>query len=141
MPSVSSLSRDVEASLVRGFAQGMRETYDLAIQKSSGPFSLAALASMDHPYARRHGSPGLDPSTINVQTGTFRRRWRASLVSSGSVMRFEIVNDDPKAVYLIHGTPTMFARPIDQAIEERAGPIVEAAIERDLARTLSQTYS
>lgn len=142
MPSLSAFSADMEATLERGFQQGMRDIYALAVRKSSGPFSSSALATMDHPYARRHGSPALDPSTINVQSGAFRASWKGAVTFVGlTVMRAEIVNDDPKADLLERGTRTMFARPIREEIEAQSEAIFTAAIEDAINGTLSQTYS
>ncbi len=91
-----------------------------AIKRSSGPYSMADLRKRDHPYAKRHGSPKLDPSRINVQSGAFRESWYAVRTPKGRA----IINENKVADYLVLGTETMFARPIDKAIE---GDIVDRA--------------
>lgn len=87
----------------------------IAREQSSGPYSSAQLAAMDHPYATRHGSPMLDPSMINEQSGAFRAHWQAVRYGMGA----QIFNDAFYAKWLEEGTPTMFARPAGLVIEGR----------------------
>lgn len=118
--SVASLLRDVQ-SLNHGLptiaSEMCSSAADLGIrlarERSSGPFSSARLASMDYPFAKRHGAPLLDPSIVNSQSGHFRAKWHAVRLGMGA----QIVNDAQYADWLKHGTEYAFARPIDEAIE------------------------
>ena len=81
---------------------------------SSGPYSLQKLADMDHPYAKRHGTPQLDPSIINLQTGRFRSSWATeAVIWTGGYSVARLINDNPVADKLRLGTQFMFARPVD----------------------------
>lgn len=53
----------------------VEDAYGKALDLSSGPISAALLRQMDHPYARRHGTPLRDPTVINRQTGAFYAGW------------------------------------------------------------------
>jgi hypothetical protein len=90
------------------------EAFLSALERSSGPFSSEQLADMDHPYARRHGYPLLDPGTINVQTGAFKAHWRRERVADD---HYQVVNDDEKAEKILFGDFWTFNRPIDEAVE------------------------
>lgn len=87
----------------------------IAREQSSGPYSSAQLAAMDHPYATRHGSPMLAPWIINEQSGAFRSHWQYVAKGIGA----QIFNDTYYAKWLEEGTPTMFARPAGLVIEGR----------------------
>lgn len=115
------------------------QTNAYAKRLSSGPFSSATLAILDHPFATRHGSVqmGLDPSVINKQTGLFKSSWRVYVVVAPDGMRVPVVrNVAPYATYLETGTRTMFARPMKPRLEffaERtwariAPPLFESAL-------------
>lgn len=92
------------------------------IAHSSGTHTAAALRALDHPYARRHGAPQLDPDEVNVEGGEFRQGWRLSgpePIPGGT--RTTVLNLDPKARFFVHGTTTMFARhPHEKAAREVA---------------------
>jgi hypothetical protein len=83
---------------------------------SSGPYSLAALRRMGHPYARRHAAAPLDPAVINLQTGRFAASWRLESVGGGLIGGMRVVNDAPYAGYLEEGTSRMIRRPIEEKI-------------------------
>lgn len=90
-----------------------------AIVRSSGTYSLADLAEDDHPYAKRHGYPQLDPGTINAQTGAFRADWDARKIDH---LHSQVTNSNPVAKYLVtedgQGTRTMFHRGVDEAAQD-----------------------
>lgn len=110
-----------------------------AYRWSSGPFSTKQLRRMDHPYARRHGSPRLSPRRINVQSGRFRSSWQSTVRENGAGQRVELQNTDPKAEkYLQPGTPRMFARGIDTAIAKEVFTRTEKRVERMIERALGR---
>jgi len=128
--------RDLKWGVDRAIESGLEE----ARRRSSGRYSLAELARMDHPYARRHGSPRLDASTINVQSGVFRSAWRSDDPRAGEApIAGRIFNDSAVADYLDNGTRTMFARPIGTAVEEAVRPRMFSLAERS-AEELEQRY-
>lgn len=94
-----------------------------AYRHSSGTLSSAALAALGHPFARRHGTPQLDPGEVNVQTDTFRQAWETEGPSevAGELVG-SLYNTDPKAPQLEEGTPRVFARPIDAKIVADTAP-------------------
>lgn len=108
-----------------------------ARSRSTGPYSTRQLAAMDHPYARRHGSPRLPAEVINVQTGGFLRRWRtAGPVPHGTGYRGSVRNDADYAGYLDTGTKRMFRRPVADAALSAARPACEARVEAALDAAL-----
>ena len=110
---------------------------DRAVELSSGDKSSRELARLGHPYARRHGSPKLDPAIINDQSGRFRDAWRAmppSVVGRQAVVT--LGNDTPYAPHLFGGTKTMFARPLPdraaEGLEERVADAIASAMRATL---------
>lgn len=102
----------------KGVGKSARAAVTFAKWESSGPFSGRALAAMDHPYARRHGRPLLDPSIVNVQSGLFRQSWqveRKAFAKGGD--QFTVANRTSYADYLDQGTRFMFARPIATVVK------------------------
>src|SRR6186997_3006498 len=99
------------------------QAIELARQYSQGPYSTAELRRLGHPYARRHGAPGLDPSLINRQSGLLARSWRREgpLEKDGG-LHTSVFNDAPEAFFM-GGTEKMFERPLPER--------VLAEIERD----------
>lgn len=97
-----------------------------ALKFSSGAADRNTLARADHPYARRHGSPRLNPAIINEQTGVFKRAWKLRVKRTSSGMSVAVWNEDPKAVFLQAGTRFMFARPLDQRVVAEVRPRWEA---------------
>lgn len=128
--------------LEQGQAELIRDTeIDLlktARRWSSGPFSLAELATRDHPYARRHGRPLLSSARINVQTGVFRDSWVASAaVIPGVGVGVRLYNTDDKASrFLEGGTEHMFARPIDVQILGECVPRLRRRVDRMIKAAL-----
>lgn len=141
MANIATFADDLAAALVRGMARGQQAVKTTAMQESSGPYSQAELTQMDHPYARRHGSPQLPPEIINVQTGQFRADWKVEPVM---LNRNEIVartiNENHVADFLQFGTKHMFARPIQPEVEKIAEPLIVREIEKELTRFFKQTY-
>lgn len=135
---VKALQKDVRRELVWAADRALRGALGDAKALSSGPFTLAQLRKMGHPYARR--APGaLDPAVINVQSGRFRQDWQADVPrmgDPGDVVRGRISNQSPVADYLQYGTRYMVARPVGlavaSALHNRAVQEVERA-ERRLA--------
>lgn len=113
----------------RGVTFALDAGFDEARRLSSGTFSLAMLAAMDHPYARRHGKALLDPATINVQTGAFFQHWRTTKQADGGQIR----NDDEKADFLKFGTETMVERPIEDEVEAFVASQIEGIIADQIA--------
>lgn len=104
---------------------------------SSGSFSLAQLAAMDHPYATRHAAPTLPPQIINQQSGSFKRSWYTQLGNwNGDSMISKIANTDPVGVYLDQGTQKMVQRPIRKEIEKQIAPIRKKRLKHALRRAL-----
>jgi hypothetical protein len=127
----AALPREVKGAVAKASAR----TATIARQRSLGPHSTATLAAMDHPYARRHGSPLLDPSVINVQSGDFLAGWEEAPVrAAGGRISGGIYNADPKADLLEGGTDVMFARPIAPATAQEARPEFERAVADALDR-------
>lgn len=93
----------------RAIDMALDDTVSDARRLSSGTRSSARLRQMDHPYARRHGTPLLPPEIINVQSGEFLSAWHRRRTSEGG----QVINDSSVADFLKSGTPRMFARPID----------------------------
>lgn len=127
------LARSFDDACLEGLEEGMSETWDYVVYRSSGPYSQPQLDAMDNPYAKRHGRPLLDPGRINVQTGAFRREWRdPETMRSGDGYSSRILNDSDVADFLRLGTRYMFSRPIGPEGEAYA----EKATERHVARAL-----
>lgn len=126
IPELARLGMRIEKTAMRGVDAAAKGGVEYARMRSSGTFSLAFLAAMDHPYARRHGRPRLDPAMINEQSGAFKEHWKTERTGEGA----RIKNEDPKAQWLTDGTRFMFERPIDADVEEyvrgSARTIVEA---------------
>lgn len=120
-----SLGSETAAEILRHAALEADRKAELAAQRvlgvarrrSSGPFNSADLRSKDRPYATRHPRPLLDPSMVNVQSGSFRDAWRVKYVGPGFR---QVVNDSPVADFLQFGTRTMVARPVAEATEREA---------------------
>lgn len=111
--------------------ENLRDVQTVAEKRSSGGYSLASLARMDHPYARRHGIPLEEPGIINVQSGVFRRSWTSfGPYSVNDKLISRVANLDPKANYLEqrwgHPKTRMFARPINILIASTCRPRIQA---------------
>jgi hypothetical protein len=132
----SSLRTELTAAVRFSLQNGVK----LAQLRSSGPYSTAMLRAADHPYATRHGSPKLDPGTINQQSGVFRSSWQTDGPSrSDTPILGLIFNDSEVADYLQFGTRTMFARPIAENIERDTDATVFSQ-SQDAADRIERTF-
>jgi len=118
---IARLKQEIRKDMRSGAQRALNASEREAKRKSSGPLTLATLARLDHPYAKRHGPlgkvslmPGKSRSTVNVQTGAFRADWLAGIAGfQGASIHGRLVNYNPVADYLVNGTEFMVRRPID----------------------------
>lgn len=130
MNVLSEMVDDLKAVRAKTQDEVAQDVLAEALRLSSGTLSYADLAKMDHPYAKRHGEPRLNPSIINAHTeGGFRDSWRIRYESDGSIT---VYNDSPHASFLEDGTPKMFRRPIDEKLRD----MIPATIEQRLRERL-----
>lgn len=104
----------LERELMRSERRMLERGNEIARGVSSGPYSLAMLAAMGHPYARRDPNPpmGGEAGIINVQTGEFRGAWQTSGPRRMlGAIRSQIVNRSSQARWM-HGTKFMIERPV-----------------------------
>lgn len=135
---IGLILKTMEPLLVEAEAKTGKKAYEMALIKSSGPFSYAMLAAMDHPYAKRHGAPQSDPSTINLHTGRFRADWVYDApMWTSNVLTTSVTNDNPVAVYLKNGTKVMFNRPIDDFIINAIVPIRAANLDKAFQKSFA----
>lgn len=132
-------AQDFDADFRSAEERTLDDLYGVAVELSSGTLTPKDLRRMDHPYAKRHGAPKLNPGIINAQSGDFRGAWeREEPKADGDGLTSALYNTDPKAEkWLQPGTKFMVARPIDAAIEERVAPRREARIEHALDKLTS----
>jgi len=91
-----------------------------AAQEASGltDHSLAQLAAMGHPYAKRAPNPPHPPYLIHTQRGNFKARWYARVKRSGDDFTIEVGNTARTRngltllPLLEKGTKKMIPRPI-----------------------------
>ena len=145
--AIRLIRKDIGSAAVRAVNRTLTELKAEAVKMSSGPFKTAQLRKNKwHPYAKRHGTPLLDPALINVQdpVSGFRSNWatsRARLTdpgSSGVLASGRLFNDDEIADILDEGTPTMFRRPIRDHLEVEAVRLLNRNLEREIRRTESK---
>lgn len=99
---------------------------------SSGSFSLQLLRRMDHPYAKRHGSPRLHLGIINVHLGRVKEGWKSDFDGINFNIRntSHIWNE-----YLQFGTSKMFSRKaILDMVEDEMREVAEAILEQEIKR-------
>lgn len=107
----------IELQIKLAEAETLHEAQRSAVRHSSGTLSSAALAAMGHPFARRHGTPRLDPGEVNVQGDVFRQRWETEGPQEvGGELRGSLYNTDPKAPELELGTGRTFSRPVTDRV-------------------------
>lgn len=133
-PLLVGLQRTLTAPARALEAETEAQAYRIADRLSSGPYSLADLRRMGHPYARRRPRPPLPPGVINVQSGLFRRSWHVEAHLRGARMEVSIENRAPYARYLLEGTRRMIPRPYEEALRRE----LRAAIPRILAGALGR---
>lgn len=116
----------------------LHDGLELAHEFSGGDLTPADLRSLDHPYARRHGTALRDPHRVNRQSGDFQAAWDSEGPTlSGDRMESSLFNTDPKAdLYLEYGTEKMVPRQPHEKVAGILEPRRQARIERAIERTL-----
>lgn len=127
----AKLKRQLEAAE----AKTAKEALKIAKKQSSGSVSTAQLIKEDHPFAKRHGSPKRDPSTINVQSGAFRAEWH---IQNGNSLDDgpAVVNYSRVARFLQEGTASMFARPIEAVVIAKLQSIRPKNLDQAVAKAI-----
>lgn len=117
---IEQANEDLNELLLEAMNLAIQDTFNKAIEMSSGDVSRSDLRKLDNPYAKRHGFPLLDASIINEQTGFLKSNWRMEIVSSLKSLKVDgaVINDTWYIDYLVQGTKTMFSRPIDKVLEQ-----------------------
>ena len=101
--------------------------------------SLASLRSLDHPYAKRHGSILIHQSknyVIHSQSGAMRTKVTYRKVGSGKNIRYRIgfnYGAIPYAKYVIQGTNVMLPRNTVYMTSQ------EREVRRDMMKAVIQT--
>lgn len=141
--ALERMARDLTRNVQDAERMSLLDLRDEAERFSGGPLQARDLARMDHPYARRHGSPRLNPDLVNQQdagedTGRFAASWVAEGPEvDGDELVSSLFNVDPKAAeFLEDGTDTMFPRRPHEAALEVVAPRREERLERAVDRTL-----
>lgn len=142
------VTNQLKIKLARALAQTLREGREFAVQMSSGDVSEAELRRMGHPYAKRHyrngkwgarrtNAPAVpfgDPAVINAQTADegFREHWKTEgpnyAPGGGGGLMGRIYNDSDHAGFLESGTRFMIRRPIEEAVESVAKPLLKEKV-------------
>lgn len=117
----------------RALQRSLDRLKEAAEARSQGTLTEADLHALDHPYARRHGSPRRDPDTVNQQSGDFAAAWEAEgPTTTGDGFAGVVFNTDDKAEFLEDGTAVMFARAPHEAalrdVEQELGQLFERAM-------------
>lgn len=128
--AIKAVGREIERRAKNAVQKTVNEGLKEAIWWSSGTLSSNQLRKMDHPFARRHGSPLIDPTRINVQSGEFIEAWQGTHQG----LKGLIINDSEHADQLKYGTERAFARPIEGKIAD----IVHESLERNLGAVKRQ---
>lgn len=120
----------------------VQDALQCAVKRSQGPYSLAELAKLGHPYAIRHlfatqgGGAPFGGAVINYQTGEFAASWTWSAPRrDGGAIRAKVWNKAPYASFLENGTVLMWARPINHAVALEVFPRFQERIRRALELT------
>lgn len=111
---IEQLVEDIKSDVRDAQEAAAKDVQGEAERVSMGDYSLAQLAAMDHPYARRHGRALLPDSFINQQQGTFAASWVIDEGPQGPVVHNI---DEPIATFLEKGTRNMLPRPLDELKE------------------------
>ena len=102
----------------RAEKESLKQAVLTARQMSVGPYSLAHLAAMGHPYSRRRPRPPQEPAIINLQSGLFIRGWQdEGQQQQGGTLKTAAVNMAPYSGYLDKGTRLMIRRPLVQRVK------------------------
>lgn len=151
------MDQQVDDATERGFKKVLDRGLALARKQTSGRRSLSELRRRDYPYAKRHGSPRLDPAKVNSQSGDLLSRWfpagqfgaSTQVLGKGDKMpgrvlgsgtrdlRGSIVNDDPVTEFL-EGTTIMFPRPVAEAVEKKLEAEAESIVAKAVQGVLSR---
>jgi hypothetical protein len=120
-----------------------QQAYETAVEYSGGRLSLAVLAEMDHPYARRHGSPRLNPAYINTQSGGFLAGWRKEPGErKGDVLTHTVHNVSEVAPYLEQLDPgtesRMVPRPLPEAVLASLEPLRSVRLQLAIQRAIEE---
>lgn len=131
---LSQMADRLEEEMQGVVRQSAVELHSLSQAQSSGGLQPADLARMDHPFARRHGGPQLNPDFVNRQTGAFYAGWQIEDGADG--YSASVSNADPKAGLLESGTWVMFARHPEQAAADIEEPLFAERVERAIERII-----
>jgi len=112
---------------------------------SSGAVSYQVMRRMDHPYARRHAGPKLNPAIINAHRGRFRAAWKRTMRvtpgrKGGEGITLKLFNDSDVARYMA-GTKKMVHRPIIREIVKGELPEHRKAIRKATRRAIGQGFN
>jgi hypothetical protein len=132
---LAAAARRLENDAKRAVRVTLLDLQAEAVKATSGTLTPADLRRQGHPYAKRHGSPGLNPNVVNVGSGTLRASWETEgpLWDETGTLSGSLFNTDPKAGdWLEPGTATMFAR----APQETAA----AAVEPRFAKRIEELF-
>lgn len=111
---------------------------------SSGTMSYAEQRKLDHPFAKRHGTPLTPAWLVNRHNGDFYLGWKMREGMWGEAEGYStpptVYNDSKVASFLEQkdgGTDKgmMFARPVDEKVIEKVLPLRERIFEEELQRT------
>lgn len=119
---IDQLIEDLVADIRDAQGAAAQDTLEEAETRSQGTYSLAELAALDYPYARRHGRPLLPDSFINQQQGTFAASWVVDQGPNGPVVHNI---DEPIATFLEKGTRNMLPRPMEELKEFAAQALLK----------------
>lgn len=115
----AAIEKELEGHAADALSVATSTLLDAAVRLSSGPFSQSQLDEMDNPYAKRHGSPLLDPGKINAQTGQFRASWQSVRLGR---LNARVINTNWKGQFLVtpdgEGTRFMFHRGVDESAQD-----------------------
>lgn len=141
----ADLERRADA-LPEALSDALSATAEDAVRRaqwwSSGSLQARDLRRLDHPYARRHGSPRLNPDFVNQRSGVFLESWRSSDPEENEQgdLSAAVFNIDPKAPYLEQpdGGPNslMFARRPHEQVAAEVEPRFEQRVAQALTRVL-----
>ena len=109
---------------------------------SRGTLSPGDLRRLDHPYARRHGSPLRNPAILNQKSGETARSWHTSPVSETSEgTQGSVVNRSPAAKWIKSGgkgSSKMVERPIVEHVKSRIRAEREARLASAIKSVLKE---
>lgn len=127
----------LEGELIKAETATIAQARDEARALSGGPYTLAMLRAMGHPYARRNPKPPMHSGIINRQSGRFYKSWAArSPRVTGDGIASGLSNRAPYSGYLGSGTKRMIKRPTVELIYARIAAQRRARIARAFARAL-----